>query len=144
MKNLILSIALLFICGGVFAQANDGLPTLEQTMETLTALYRLDASQQEKMLEVQERKYRNLGEIEDLQSSDPVMYKKKLQSLHHGNVAHMHQLLNEEQLKIFRQKQMEHRQQKADLFKELKGNGSQQAEIEKRMAELDLTALFQS
>jgi hypothetical protein len=144
MKNLILSLAFLFVCGSLFAQANDEPPTLEQTMATLTALYQLDDEQQEEMLVIQQRKYRNLGDIEDLRSSDPALFKKKLQSLHHGNIGHMHQLLNEEQLKVFRQKQMELRQQKADLFKALKGNGSQQAEIEKQMIELDLEALFQS
>lgn len=142
MKNTILSFALLFFCGSLFAQADVNMPSMEETVASFTNIYNLDAEQQKEMVKIQERKFRNLGEIEGMKTSDPKKYQQKISAMHTANMKHMHDLLNEEQLKTFRQKQVELRKKKAELFQEMKGSSTSQADIEMKMTELDVDALL--
>ena len=142
MKNMVLGFAFLLIGGSMFAQSGGAVPTMEQSFASLVSIYQLDKTQQEKMLVIQKRKYRNLGEIEGLKTSDPKKYQEKIGAMQYANMAHMHQVLNEGQLKIFRQRQVELRQKKAELFKGMKSSGTSQPELEERLAEMDLDALL--
>jgi hypothetical protein len=113
----------------------------QQATEKYTQLYGLDEKQQADMLEIQERKLRNLAEIEPLKASDPTGYTLKLRSVQGGNHASIQRLLNEEQIKLFRQEQQRLREEKSNAYKVLKASGASQQEIERKMIEYDLQTM---
>jgi hypothetical protein len=142
MKNLIAGLALLFIASvGIQAQNTAANSLAQQATEKYTQLYGLDEKQQADMLEIQERKLRNLAEIEPLKASDPTGYTLKLRSVQGGNHASIQRLLNEEQIKLFRQEQQRLREEKSNAYKVLKASGASQQEIERKMIEYDLQTM---
>ncbi|MBK8567735.1 MAG: hypothetical protein IPN76_31565 [Saprospiraceae bacterium] len=142
MKNLIAGLALLFIASvGIQAQNTAANSLAQQATEKYTQLYGLDEKQQADMLEIQERKLRNLAEIEPLKASDPTGYTLKLRSVQGGNHASIQRLLNEEQIKLFRQEQQRLREEKSNSYKVLKASGASQQEIERKMIEYDLQTM---
>jgi len=142
MKNTFIIFAFLFLGGNLFAQATDDMPTVEETVLSFTNIYNLDQDQQIKMLEIQERKYKNFGEIEDLKNTNPKKYQQKVDAMRTADLGHMHQLLNDDQLRIYREKQVELRKEKAELFKDMRGSGTSQKDIEIKMVEMDVNALL--
>jgi hypothetical protein len=143
MKNLMTCLALMFFAT-IDINAQTALattPTAQQATEKLTQLYGLDDKQQADMLEIQERKLRNLAEIEPLKASDPTGYTLKLRSAQAGTLASIQRLLNEEQVKLFRQEQQRLREEKANAYKLLKTSGASQQEIERKMIEYDLQTM---
>lgn len=136
-------LALLFFAAmGIHAQtAVATTSTAQQATEKLTQLYGLDDKQQADMLEIQERKLRNLAEIEPLKASDPTAYTLKLRSAQAGTHASIQRLLNEEQIKLFTQEQQRLREEKSNAYKLLKTSGASQQEIERKMIEYDLQTM---
>lgn len=141
MKNPIFCLVFLFCALGATAQnATDKTPAQAAT-EKMTQLYQLDQKQQAEMLKIQERKYRNLAEIEPIKVSNAQLYQRKIQSIQVGNNASFERILNAEQKKTLRQQQLELRNKKAAANKEMKSTGATQQEIDQKMMELDLEAL---
>lgn len=142
MKNLILCVVCLFCAFGAMAQATpkSTTPAQEATLK-MTQLYSLNEVQQAEMLKIQERKYRNLAEIEPLKISDPNAYVQKIRSIKLGNDASFDRILNAEQMTIYKQEQQKLREKKAVVYKEMKSAGSPQQEIDNKMTMLDLEAL---
>lgn len=141
MKNLIFCAVLLFSALGAMAQTAAERTPAQADTEKLTQLYSLDQKQQAEMLKIQERKYRNLAEIESLKASDPGQYVRKIQSIQYGNTTSFERIMNKEQVKVLRQQQLDLRNKKATVFKEMKSAGALQGQIDLKMAELDLEAL---
>ena len=141
MKNVILCLALLLFASIAMAQSETGKTPAQEATEKLIQQYSLDASQQAEMLKIQERKYRNLAEIEPLKKTAPQQYLLKIRALQHANEKSFEGVLREEQIKIFRQGQISLREKKAQAYKEIKAAGSSQQEIDQKMIELDLEAL---
>ncbi len=107
----------------------------------MTQLYNLNQKQQGEMLKIQERKYRNLAEIEPIKLSNAPLYQRKIQSIQIGNNASFERILTAEQQKTLRQQQLQLREKKAVAFKEMKSSGALQQEIDEKMMALDLEAL---
>ena len=141
MKNLIFCVVLLFSAFGATAQSAAVKTPAQEATEKMTQLYSLNEKQQGEMLKIQERKYRNLAEIEALKASDPALYMRKIQSIQLGNEASFERILGAEQAKTFKQQQLQLREKKAVAYKEMKSAGASQQEIDKKMVELDLEAL---
>lgn len=141
MKNVILCFALLFFAFGATAQSGAAKTPAQDAVEKLTQLYGLNAAQQADMLKIQERKLRNLAEIEPLKISDPQAYLRKVQAIQLGNNESFERIFNADQKKMLKQQQVALREKKAVVFKEMKTAGSAQQEIDKKMLELDLEAL---
>lgn len=146
MKNLIFCAVLLFSAFGAMAQTSQGQAAADRTpaqaaTEKMTQLYGLDQKQQAEMLKIQERKYRNLAEVEALKASDPGLYVRKIQSIQYGNNTSFERILNKEQIKTLRQQQLDLRNKKAATFKEMKTAGALQPQIDLKMTELDLEAM---
>ena len=141
MKHTLLSLSFFLLAGGLFAQtATDKTPAQKDT-EALVAAYQLNDDQADEMLKVQQRKYRNLKEIEPLMNQDVKLYLRKLRALVSANEASFRRILNDEQLASYNQKLKELRQRKAQLYKELKAAGASQFEIDKKLIQLDLEAI---
>lgn len=143
MKNLIFSALLMFFAFGAMAQtaSTDNADPAQAATEQMTLLYGLNENQQQEMLKIQERKYRNLAEIEPLKKTDPSGYILKIRSIQLGNNASFERILNAEQLTTLKQQQFKLREKKAVAFKEMKSAGASQQEIDKKMTELDFEAL---
>lgn len=140
MKNLMFCLALLFAAVGVMAQSSTKTPAQEAT-DKLTQLYGLSPEQQVEMLKVQERKFRNLAEIEGLKTTDYKMYMRKIQSIQYGNNASLQRLLNPTQDLLWQQQQTQLRERKLVAQKEMKAAGASQQQIEQKMLELDIESL---
>jgi hypothetical protein len=141
MKNLIFCAVLLFAALGAKAQTAAEKTPAQTATEKLSQLYSLDQKQQAEMLKIQERKYRNLAEVEPLKATDPGQYVRKIQSIQAGNNTSFERIMTKEQVKILRQQQLDLRNKKAIAYKEMKSAGAQQGQIDLRMAELDLESL---
>lgn len=131
----------LFCALGATAQNTTNKTPAQAATEKMTQLYQLDQKQQAEMLKIQERKYRNLAEIEPIKASNAPLYQRKIQSIQVGNNASFERLLNAEQKKTLRQQQLDLRNKKATANKEMKSAGASQQEIDQKMMELDLEAL---
>jgi hypothetical protein len=141
MKNLILSLTLLICAIGANAQSNEGKNPAQLATEKMTQLYSLNDQQQAEMLKIQERKYRNLADIEPLKASDPSAYILKVRSVQSGNNTSIERILDAEQIKVFREQQRQLREKKSSAYKQLQSSGANQQEIEKKMVEYDLQAM---
>lgn len=135
-------LALLFVASlGTQAQTTAATSTAQEATQKLTQFYGLDEEQQAEMLVIQERKLRNLAEIEPLKASNPSDYTLKVRSIQSGNNASIQRVLNEEQTKLYRQEQQRLRTEKSNFYKTLKTNGASQQEIEKKMVEFELQSM---
>lgn len=141
MKNVILSLTFLLLAAGLSAQNKTDSNPAQNATEKLVHFYKLDASQQAEMLKVQERKYRNLAEIESLKTSDPQLYIQKVRALQYANDKSFERFFTEEQMALHHQQQRALREKKAVAYKELKSSGASQQEIDAKILALDLEAL---
>jgi len=141
MKNVMLCFAFLIFAGGLSAQNQVTESPAQEAVEKLVQQYNLDKGQAAEMLKVQERKYRNLAEIEPLQATDPQLFTKKVRALQYANDKSFERILTKEQIPVHHQQQIELREKKALAFKELKTAGASQQEIENKMLVLDLESL---
>ena len=142
MKNLIFCFVCMVFAFGAMAQATStGATPAQEATQKMTQLYSLNEAQQADMLKIQERKFRNLAEIEPLKISAPNAYVQKIRSIKLGNDASLDRILNAEQKAIYMQEQQKLREKKALVYKEMKSAGSPQQEIDNKMAVLDLESI---
>lgn len=141
MKHVLLCLALLFASASAIAQSEAEKNPAREAAEVLAQRYQLDAKQKAEMVKIQERKYRNLGEIEPLRKTDPQLFMQKIRALQQANEKSYERVLRKEQLQLFRQEQLALREKKALVSKEMKSAGASQQEINQKMTELDLEAL---
>ncbi len=141
MKNAILSFALLLFGAVAFSQSTDETTNAQSLTDQLTAKYNLSEKQQADMLVVQQRKFRNMEEIEGLKKTDILMHIQKIRALSMANDYEMEKLLNKEQQTIYRQSKVEFRKQKAALYQELKTNGVSDSQINYKISLLEEEAL---
>ena len=136
-----LCFAFLIFAGGLSAQDQTVKSPAQEALEKLVQQYNLDKGQEAEMLKVQERKYRNLAEIEPLKAKDPQLYTQKVKALQYANDKSFERILTNEQLAVHRQQMIELREKKAVAYKELKSAGASQQEVENKMLLLDLESL---
>ncbi len=141
MKKIFFSLFILCLTTGAFAQSETTQSPAQVSTGKLAKEYGLNQNQQAEMLKVQERKYRNLAEIEPLKNSNPQLYIQKVRSLQYANDMSFRKVLDEQQEKTFQQKQSDLRRKKAEIYKEMKSTGAAQNLIDAKIAELDVEAL---
>ncbi len=135
MKNVFFCFVLLLL--GLQVQAQDQTTIAQADADKLIELYQLDDQQQVTMLEIQERKQRNLAEIEPLRATDVKRFQHKLRAIHYSTDASIRRLLKEEQMDTYRQARIEWRTRRAAKVKELKEAGASAEEIEAALLELE-------
>lgn len=126
---------------GIYAQSGVEKSPAQKATDELVQVYSLDASQADAMLKIQQREYRNLSEIEPIKESNPPLYIQKIRALQYAQEVSFRQLLNKDQLNIYMQKIGQLRERKAQVYKEMKAAGASQADIDKKVIELDVEAL---
>lgn len=126
MKKILLCFFLSAVGITLSAQSNN---QVNEAVASMTALYDLDAKQVEKMQVIQERKFKNLGEIAHFKDSNREKYLQKLSAVRQGTDASIRMMLNKTQMEIFKQKQADRRIAESEIIKELKAQGLSNDEI---------------
>jgi len=133
-------LALCFLTWGfasVYAQTPAAREAAREATEALTATYGLSAVQIPQMLEIQERRFRNLEEIEFLKSSDEALYRQKLRNIRFGTEASIQRILSIDQRAILEKERVERRKQDAVRLKMLQESGASKSEIQEAILEME-------
>ena len=108
-----------------------------QATDELAAVYSLSEAQVSQMLVIQERRFRNLAEIEPLKDSDPTLYRIKLRNIRFGTDASIERMLNPEQRPILDRQRAERRRQEAARLRELQQQGASKEEITEAILDME-------
>ena len=137
MKKIVLSLSFCLAVLALSAQAGVDQDAVQQATSEMVALYQLDAKQTVKMQTIQERRFRNLAEIEFMQDSDPQQYLIKKKNIRKGMEHSIRMMLTNEQMPIFNQQLVERRKQESEKIKQMKLNGASKEEIQNALLEID-------
>lgn len=136
-RILIVLIASFTITVTVSAQSKVNAREVQQATNAVAALYQLDETQKEKVYEIQDRRLRNLAQIETIKATDYDTYVIKRRAIQIGTDNAIKRLLNETQLKIYEAQIAVRRQKEVDKMIELKKQGASKEEIEKALLEIE-------
>ena len=136
MKKLILSIFSLMLAISVFAQDTVD-PKVQKAADEMVKTYNLDETQAATAVEIQERRFRNLAEIESLKNTNRDMYRHKFKAIQSSTDASLRRMLNEEQMAIYNQRKQDLRKKNADKTAQLKAKGLSVDEIEDALLGID-------
>ncbi|MFK8101772.1 MAG: hypothetical protein AB8G15_04590 [Saprospiraceae bacterium] len=139
MKKILLSLFTVFLVSGVFAQKQDQTATEQnRATEKYRAMFQLNDEQGREMAKIVARHTRNSQEIQSLKAADPQQFLKKRKSIDMGMNNSIRMILNKDQLKVYREQQIELRKKRAYKELEMRENKASQREVEVAIAELYL------
>ena len=133
MKKLFFSIFSLLLVSITFAQNQEA----SKDADKLIKIYNFDDEQSATMLEIQQRKFLNLAEISSLEESNKKMYRHKRKAIYQSTDASLRRMLNDDQMKIYKNNRIEWRKKRADKTAELKAQGKTLEEIEDALLDLE-------
>ena len=142
MNHMRTIIALLMLSWGTttaLAQSTAAREAAREATDVLTATYGLTAVQIPQMLEIQERRFRNLEDIEPLKSTDESLYRIKLRNIRMGTEASIERILSADQRPILEKERVERRKEEAARLKMLRESGATKAEIQQAILEMETT-----
>lgn len=112
-------------------------PEIRKATEALTAKYQLNADQAKQMYTIQVRKAKNLAQIESLKSSDPALYRAKVQNVQKGTLANIQRILTtKDQVALYKKTQSDLRIQRNKKQKELVGKNASKEAIENALLDI--------
>lgn len=123
----------LLLGGVVIAQERSA--TVEQAVQQQTTKYNLNAEQVTQMYVIEERRERNLQEIEVLRDTDYRMYLQKKQAIRTHAEGNIRQILHEEQRATLDQEQAAYRSATSNLIRQMRQEGKSKEEIELALLE---------
>ena len=142
MKKTLLTLASLLFTVLVFAQkevpdmvknANTELSLAQKATIEWVKLYDLASDQAREALAIQKSKYQNLIDIEPLKTQNPDLYvQKRLSSFEIAN-SEFRSLLDERQLKIFKQKELERTAKYENIVSVMKKTGYSDEDIRQKL-----------
>jgi hypothetical protein len=142
MKKTFLTLVPLLFAVVVFGQkevsemaknANPDLSMAQKATIELVKLYDLDSDQAKEALEIQKTKYQNLADIEPLKTQEPDKYVlKRLSSFEIANTE-FRNLLDERQMKIFKQKEAERAAKYDNIVSAMKKTGYSDEDIRQKL-----------
>ena len=142
MKKTLLTLASLLFTVLVFAQkevpdmvknANPELSLAQKATIEWVKFYDLASDQAREALSIQKSKYQNLADIEPLKTQNPDLYvQKRLSSFDIAN-SEFRSLLDERQLKIFKQKEMERTAKYENIVSVMKKTGYSDEDIRQKL-----------
>ncbi len=121
---------LFFLLLGGIVSAQERSAAVEQAVQEQTARYNLSAEQIVQMYVVEERRERNLQEIEVLRESNYRLYLEKKQSVRKNSEGTIRQILNKEQRFTLDQEQATYRQGTSNLIQQMRQDGKSKEDIE--------------
>ena len=142
MKKTLLTLVSLLFTVLVFAQkevsdmaksANPELSLAQKATMEWVKLYDLASDQAREALSIQKSKYQNLADIEPLKTQNPDLYvQKRLSSFDIAN-SEFRSLLDERQLKIFKQKETERIAKYENIVSVMKKTGYSDEDIRQKL-----------
>ena len=137
MKKLLTAIfALLFVIN-LSAQDQNTVTAENPVVQKYTQKYDLNEIQVEKMIKIQERRLKNLAEIQTLRDTDSKTFNQKRDAINKGSQTSVGMILTPEQLVVFNEVRVELRKQKAKKSAELKESGLSYEEIQIALIDLE-------
>lgn len=137
MKTFFIGIIAFFSVCSAYAQSAADREAARKATEELTAVYSLDEGQVQKMLVIQERRFRNLAEIEPLKTTDETLYRQKLKSIRTLTEASMAHMLTPEQKAILDRERADRRRSEAERIEALKKSGASKEAIYEALLEME-------
>ena len=126
----------MFLAVGIFAQsAVDS--KVRKAADEMIEVYNLDEEQAVVAVEIQDRRFRNLAEIESLATTDKDMYRHKYKAIQQSTDASLRRILNEAQMVVYNERKLEIRNKVATKTAELKEQGMSVTEIEDALLEME-------
>jgi hypothetical protein len=108
-----------------------------EAAEKLVKKYALNADQGKEMFAIQQRKLRNMSEIDSLKTSNRSLYLAKLESLQKGTLASIRRSLRtKEQIDLYDKTQKEVRTQRAEKQKEFAGKNASKEDVKAALLEI--------
>lgn len=126
---------LFFLLLGGIVSAQERSAAVEQAVQEQTVRYSLSAEQVAQMYVVEERRERNLQEIEVLRESNYRLYLEKKKSVRTHSEGNIRQILDNEQRFILNQEQAAYRQATSNLIQQMRQEGKSKEEIELALLE---------
>lgn len=146
MKKIFLTFVGLLFTIMVFAQketpdmvknANPGLSLAQKATIEWVKLYDLSSEQAQAALAIQKSKFQNLADIESLKTQNQDLYvQKRLSSFEIANTEFM-SLLDDRQLKIFKQKEIERTAKYESIVSTMKKTGYSEEAIQQKLMETE-------
>ena len=146
MKKTFLTLVSLLFTVMVFAQkevpdmvknANPDLSRAQKATIEWVKLYDLASDQAREAFSIQKAKYQNLADIEPLKTQNPDLYvQKRLSSFEIANTE-FRNLLDERQLKIFKQKEAERTAKYENIVSAMKKTGYSEDDIRQKLMVTD-------
>ncbi|MFN0213509.1 MAG: hypothetical protein ACKVT2_04580 [Saprospiraceae bacterium] len=104
---------------------------VRKTTESLTAKYMLNADQAKQMYTIQLRKAKNMAQIETFQTTEPALFRAKMQNIQRSTVTNIRRILNtKEQVEIYQKTQAEIRVLRNKKQKELAAQKASKETVE--------------
>lgn len=125
-----IKIFILFLLAGTSLWAQDRSSTIEAAVAERTAHFNLRPDQVDQMQVIEERRARNLEEIEALREEDYRLYLYKKQTIREHINGNIRQVLDKEQRVILDQDLRQYRQTTSNLIREMRQQGKSKEEIE--------------
>jgi len=137
MKKLLTAIFTLLFVLNLSAQGINTVTADNPVVEKFTQKYNLNDAQVEKMIKIQERRLKNLAEIQTLRDTDTKTYHQKRNAINKGSETSVGMILTPEQLTIFNEARVALRKAKAKKSVELKESGLSYEEIQIALIDLE-------
>ncbi len=112
---------------GLYGQQRAG--EAQEATDQAAAFYQLNEKQAGQMYAIQERRFRNLASIAQLQETDYPLYLQKKNSVREGMMSSIQRILDDEQMEVFNLQLAEHRKKESTLIEELKQEGATREDI---------------
>ena len=137
MKKLLTAIFTLLFVLNLSAQGLNTVTADNSVVQKYTQKYDLNELQVEKMIKIQERRLKNLAEIQNLRNTDAKTYNQKRDAINKGSQTSVGMILTPEQIVIFNETRVELRKEKAKKSVELKESGLSYEEIQIALIDLE-------
>jgi hypothetical protein len=144
MKKIIISITALFLATFSFSQTqslsdktNKPMSAAQRATTELVKIYSLSAEQAREVVKIQASKYEALGKLESMKATDMPKYIAKRLSTFETADNGLMALLDESQLKVFKQQQAEKTTRFDTLVMGMKKQGIKQEDIDKKLADME-------
>jgi hypothetical protein len=126
----------LSLLSSFFSQAQNT-DIVRAAVEKMTARYQLDPTQVVEMERIQQRKQRNLTQLEVVKTQNPYLYISKKQSIYNGTTASTKRLLRDNQLNEFQRIQIDLRAARGKKVIEAKEKNWSKLETQTKLLEVE-------
>ena len=137
MKQLLFGLLFFSVAGILSAQSGTPEQKAAGTAELFAKKYQLSNTQQEKMYQIQLRRYRDRELIAPNKTSDRSLYLEQLKAIEYGADISVQLMLTESQIPQFRAYFIERRTQQAEVLQAMLAQGTPIKEVEIAVLELE-------